>query len=132
MSRPHRVSWHKTGRWYFTNTGSDGKRKSYYATPKLPQTEVGRRKATVWMEDTLRAEADRVVTGGDWTLDDLRVGFLTWNKRQVAKDEKAGHTFDGHRKHLNLICATSRGGSNFGPLLVRELTTKIVGELMQA
>lgn len=131
MARPHKVSWHKSGRWYFTHTGPDGNRKSQYADPEIPKTTEGRRKATSWMEAKLKDLADRTVTGTDWTLDDLRLAFLTWNKRQVAKDEKAQHTYDGHRKHLNLLCAIPRGASTYGNLLARELTTKHVGELVK-
>jgi integrase len=131
MARACRVSWHKTGRWRFTRTGPDGKRKEYYASPEIPQTEVGRRKATEWMEAKLRELSDRVVTGDDFTLEDLRLAYLTWVKRRVAADEAAQHTLDGHRKQLNLICATPRGGTTYGHLLARELTTKVAAELVR-
>jgi integrase len=132
MARPHKVSWHKTGRWYFTLTGPDGKRRFHYADPEIPNTAAGRRKADEWMRSVIREAADRVVTGGQWTLDDLRVAYLTHCSRMVSAGEKAAHTFDGHRKHLNLICSTARGGRTYGHLPASELTTRTLAERVRS
>lgn len=130
MPRPNKVSWHATGRWYFSKHIA-GKKTPFYASPEIPNTPFGRRRATEWMDGVLRELEDRVVTNDDWTLDDLRLAYLTWCKRRVAERLAKPHTMDGHRKHLNLICGTPWVGKTFGHLLVRELSTKTVGELVK-
>lgn len=131
MAKPNKVSWHKTGRWYFSKT-IEGKKKPFYASPEIPNTPNGRRKATEWMNGMLKSFEDRVITDGDWSLDDLRLTYLTWCKRRVAEKAAKPHTLEGHRKHLNLICRTPWGGKTLGNLLVRDLTTKVVGDLIRA
>src|SRR5438067_1168896 len=89
-----------------------------------------------------RPFADWVVTGSDWTLDDLCLAYLTWVERRVAADEAspdlttargpaARHTLEGRREHLNLICKAPRGGATSGLLPARELTTEVVAELVR-
>ncbi len=132
MPRRRRVSWHATGRWYFTHTDSESKRRSYYASPEIPHTDAGQRKAQIWMDDKLNELADRVITDNDWTLDDLRLAYLTWCTKQVAGDEKSEHTLRGHRGHLHLICSTARGARTYGDIVARDLTTRIVAELVES
>lgn len=131
MPRTHRVSWHPKGRWCFTKS-IDGKRRYFYASAEIPNTPAGRRKAVEWMEGVLRELEDRVVTGEDWTLNDLRLAYLTWCKRRTAERLMKPHTFNGHRKHLNLICRATRSGKTYGQFLARELTTKAIGDLVKA
>jgi integrase len=128
------VTWHKTQRWYFMHSGADGKRRAFYASREYPRTDAGRRKADAWMEGVLKEQADRVVTGGEFGLDDLRLAFLTWCKKQVAKDELSQHTLDGHRKHLNLVCAMMRPQTKktYGDLIASELKTRDLAELVDA
>ncbi len=114
MPRAHKVRWHRTGRWTFSATDPGGARAYFYASPEIPNTPAGRRRATAWMEAVVRERAERVVSGGDWTLDDLRLAYLSWVEARLEEDERSRHTFDGHRKCLNLICGTPRGGSTVG------------------
>ncbi len=129
--RRHRVSWHKSRRWRFSTTDPGGKRRYHYATPEFPRTETGRRKATEWMEAMLRSLEDRVVQADGWTLEDLRKLYLDHVDTRLAAGEAAPETYDGHRKALNLICGTPRGGLTYGHLEARTLTTKDVGDLVK-
>lgn len=128
MARANKVAWHKTDRWYFSKT-IEGRKKTFYASPEYPNTPSGRRKATDWMNDVLKSLEDRIVTEGDYSLNDLRLMYLTWVKRRVADGTAKAHTLNGHRKQLNLICRAPRGKGTHGELLAREVTTKIVAEL---
>lgn len=135
MPRKHAVSWHQpktgAGRWRFSKTDEGGKRRFFYASAEIPNTSAGKRKATVWMESVLVALSDRIVTGDNGTLDDLRVAYLTWYQKKVREDEGAEHSFIGHRKHLNLICRTTRGGTIYGQVIAKDLTTKMVADLIK-
>lgn len=130
--RKHKVCWHRSKRWRFTHTAPDRTRRTFYASPEIPQTEAGRRKATEWMEAVLRSLEDRVVAADGWTLEDLRRLYLDWVKQRVGEGEAAQETYDDHRKCLGLICNTPWGGATFGHLEARSLTTKDVNTLMKA
>jgi integrase len=131
MPRPHKVSWHKTRRWVFSVSLPGGKRKHYYASPEIPQTAEGRRRATEWMEGLLRQFADRVVTAGDFTVEDLARAYVEHRRKLVLEGKASAHTAEGHRKHLALICRTPWHGRAFGQVLARELTTRAAAELME-
>jgi integrase len=131
MGRENKVTWHKSKRWCFTKTVG-GARRFFYADPNLADTRDGKRKAEAWMAELIRSLEGRTVTAGDWTLDDLRLAYLTWCKRRVAEKAAKPHTFDGHRKHLNLICATPRAGKTCGHVLAREMTPRVADELCRS
>lgn len=129
MPRPNKVAWHETGRWFFTKV-IGGKRRFFYASPEIPNTKEGERRAKAWMEQEVAKNEERLIDGEAWMLGDLRLTYLTWCKQRVAEKVAKQHTFDGHRKHLNLICAMKRGSKTYGQMFVRDLTTKVVGELV--
>jgi integrase len=95
MPRPHKVSWHKTRRWVFSVSLPGGKRKHYYASPEIPQTAEGRRRATEWMEGLLRQFADRVVTAGDFTVEDLARAYVEHRRKLVLEGKASAHTAAG-------------------------------------
>lgn len=58
MPRLNKVSWHTTGRWYFSKQIA-GKKTPFYAGPEIPNTPFGRRRATTstgcWSGSAARA-----------------------------------------------------------------------------
>lgn len=131
MARPNKLSWHPTKRWCFTKTVA-GERKFFYADPAFSQSKEGERKARAWMDAMLGQLAVSAQQGDDWTLNDLRNVYLAWCRKRVADKSGKQHTFDGHRKHLSLICRAPWGDETYGAIRARELTTKMVGRLVES
>ncbi len=129
--RRRKVSWHGSGRWCFTTTAPNGKRKFHYANPNLAHTPEGRRKAMEWMERILDAQERHVVRAEGYTLDDLRLLYLSWSKARVGKGEAVQETYDGHRKSLGLICGTPHHGMTYGHLEARMLTGRDMADLVR-
>lgn len=129
MAKPNKLSWHRSNRWCFTKTVG-AKRQFFYADPSFSKSKDGERKARLWMEGLVAQLDDSAKQGEDWSLNDLRRAYLSWCKRRLANGDTKQHTYDGHRKHLGLICRTPRGQETYGAISARELTTKMVGQII--
>jgi integrase len=130
------VSWFTpqrgSPRWRFSKVGLDGKRRYYYADPEWPRTEAGRKKATAWMLGVLDSLEGRSVTAGHWTIDNLRLAYMTWVERKAESGELSRHTFDGHRKQLKILCREPLHGRPFGELAVDDLNAAKLQALAEA
>lgn len=130
MARRRRPTWHQTGRWCFTITVPGGKRQTVYDRSGIRHTDKAR--AREWMEASLEAIEERQVTGGDYTVDDLRLAYLSWADNQVQEDKMAGLTFHGHRKQLKQVVGVAVGGLPFGKKVARDLKAADVDALKRA
>jgi integrase len=129
MAKQHHVSWHSSGRWCFSKQMPNGARRFFYADPRIPNSAMGRRKATEWMESVLADLEAEIVQGEDLTTDQLRLLYLSWAEAQLSKGLISRHTFDGHRKQLALLCRERVGGGAFGDLIAKDLTARNLAEL---
>lgn len=119
MAKRRKPTWHQTGRWCFTITLPGGKRQTIYDKTGIRSTDKAR--AREWMETTLEALEERKVTGGNFTVSDLRLAYLTWADGQVTAGLMAAVTFDGHRKQLKHVVRAEVGGNPFGLKVARDL-----------
>jgi integrase len=122
--------WHKTDRWACMVRHPGGKREMVYDKAGIAKRDFAR--AAAWAEREATAAAGLLRVDGDPTLTELRQMYLTWCKKRVAEEKASQHTYDGHRKQLNLVCKSERpGGGTYGSLPIREFTPRTLERLIE-
>jgi len=135
MPRKPTVRWHPKGdpsgvwRSDVGPPGRNGRATPVYfrAIPYGPSSSPNRRKAEAALAAYLTERDARRVRAADWTLDDLRLLYLS-HARRTAEPV----TYDGHRKALAKVVAFRGGGRAYGAIPAAEFTATDLDRAVQA
>jgi integrase len=128
MARPPRPYWHSRNGCWASGVGEvsekTGRRKPVYFRG-IAKNQPG--KAREALDAYIRARDALLISGADYTLDDLRTLYLSHSKAHAKPN-----TYHGHRKVLRLVRAFRHKGKAYAERLAREFTATDLDRIVQA